>query len=234
MHLTDTSIVIPARNESSRLPGVADQIRALATAGAEVIIAADITSDDDTHSVAEAIAASTTGITVATVDQAGKGNAVRTGIAATTRGVVLIADADFSVDSSGFEALVLPVRSSGAVGIASRNLRNSQRLDEPVARRIVSRLFNLAVRATVLRGLSDTQCGFKAFPGDAVRRVIGEVKTAGWAFDVELLALLKARGIPIVEVPVVWRYKHGSTVRVVAHAIDVARELRDIRARTRL
>ena len=40
----------------------------------------------------------------------------------------------------------------------------------------------------ILPGTADTQCGFKFFSGPLARAAVRSLRTAGFAFDVELLA----------------------------------------------
>ena len=59
-------------------------------------------------------------------------------------------------------------------------------------REAMGRTFNALVRALVLGGIKDTQCGFKLFTRDAARDLFGRATVDGFAFDVEVLWL--ARG----------------------------------------
>ena len=55
--------------------------------------------------------------------------------------------------------------------------------------------------------------------------------TEGWCFDVELIAHARRAGIDVIEVPVVWRYGHGSKVRLAGDAPSVVRDLVGLRRR---
>jgi dolichyl-phosphate beta-glucosyltransferase len=59
------------------------------------------------------------------------------------------------------------------------------------------------------------------------------VTVDGWSFDVEVLAIARAHGLRIVEVPIEWHYRAESRVRMVSDAIGMLRELLRIRARAR-
>jgi hypothetical protein len=65
----------------------------------------------------------------------------------------------------------------------------------------------------VLPQLTDTQCGFKFFPGDVARAVARQLRIDGFAFDVEMLRATARLGVEITEVPVIWSDKEGSTLR---------------------
>jgi len=61
------------------------------------------------------------------------------------------------------------------------------------------------VRVLALRGLRDTQCGFKLWSADAARAAFADARLDGFSFDVEALYLARRRGYRIAELPVIWR-----------------------------
>jgi hypothetical protein len=73
--------------------------------------------------------------------------------------------------------------------------------------------------------VGDTQCGFKFFDVAAARPVFEEVLTAGFVFDVEVLARAREKGLRAVELPVVWSERGGSSFRPFVHAPQVAADL---------
>ncbi len=85
----------------------------------------------------------------------------------------------------------------------------------------MGRVFNLAVRTLAVHGILDTQCGFKLFDGDLGRRIAAVQQIDGFAFDVEILLLVRAWGREVREVPVRWRHVEESRVQPVAHSADM-------------
>jgi dolichyl-phosphate beta-glucosyltransferase len=79
----------------------------------------------------------------------------------------------------------------------------------------------------VLRGIDDTQCGFKLFSARAAEALFPLQQIDGFGFDVEILRIAQQRGLRIVEVPVACEYHPTSSVRQFRHAaamlIDLAR-----------
>ena len=59
-------------------------------------------------------------------------------------------------------------------------------------------------------GIEDTQCGFKMFTARAADAIFPRVTVDGWAFDIEVLHIARARGLRIVEVPIEWHYRRES------------------------
>jgi hypothetical protein len=140
---------------------------------------------------------------------------------------VLTADTDLAVDPGEFDTIVAVAR-TGAIGIASRSVAGARRIGEPLPRFVIGRAFNAVSRALVLPGIRDSQCGFKAFPRDVGLELLRAMRSRGWVFDVEFLAMARLRGIDVHEMPVTWRYGHESTVRPLRDAGSVLRELWDV------
>jgi hypothetical protein len=86
----------------------------------------------------------------------------------------------------------------------------------------------------ILPGTADTQCGFKFFTGPLARSAVRSLRTAGFAFDLELLAACLRLGASVTEVPVYWRDIAGSTFSARHHSATVFRELAAIWLRSRV
>jgi glycosyltransferase involved in cell wall biosynthesis len=226
------SIVVPARNEGHRLEATARSLVSLQTelGPKEVLFVVDSTSEDDTVEVAERIARGYSEIRIESVDSKGKGFAVSIGVREAIGEIVVLADADLSVQTDQFASLIAPAR-AGALAIASRSVPGAHREGEPVTRYVFGRLFNLAVRSVMLPGVRDTQCGFKAFRRELLARAFETLESPGWCFDVELIATATRAGMPVVEVPVRWRYGHGSKMKLTKDAPEILRELYRLRRR---
>jgi hypothetical protein len=92
--------------------------------------------------------------------------------------------------------------------------RGQARKGSSLFRRLASNIFRLIRQALLLKEIIDTQCGFKAFKQEAVKRMFSQMemfkdirKAQGWrvsAYDVEALFLAKKLGYRIKEVPVNW------------------------------
>src|SRR5690606_32020625 len=97
-----------------------------------------------------------------------------------------------------------------------------------------SRLANWIVARTVVSGIRDTQCGFKAFTAAAAQQIFSRACIDGWAFDLEVLALARGLGFGIAEVGVSWRDDERSRVSPLRDLLAVAREWAAIRRNLRL
>jgi glycosyltransferase involved in cell wall biosynthesis len=157
-------------------------------------------SSDRTFQVASAFAESHPRCCVLTEPRRGKGNAVRTGLLAARGQFRMFADADFSMPVSEIPRF-LPPQTQADIVIASREAPGAVRYNEPLQRHLSGRVFNTLIRALVLPGLQDTQCGFKCFRATVAEDLVRRQTLGGWSFDVELLAIARLRGYHIPNCP---------------------------------
>ena len=96
---------------------------------------------------------------------------------------------------------------------------------QPRYRDLMGRTFNLTVQTLALRGIHDSQCGFKLFPGELGRALAAVQRIDGFAFDVELLVLARRWGFTVREIPIRWRHVEASRVQPVRHSAEMLRDL---------
>ena len=231
------SIVVPAYNEARRIEECLRAVTAYAgeRASRTEILIVDDGSDDDTLERVQRFAGQRSDLRVLAEPHRGKAAAVRAGMLAATGRIVLFTDADLATPLHYTSELVERVEAGADVVIASREGRNARRVDEPLHRHLMGRVFNLMVQALLLPGIQDTQCGFKAFRRDAARDILRSTHlyrdaalahgASVTAFDVELLYIARRLGHTIAVVPVVWSAGSDSKVNPV---IDTWINLTDV------
>ena len=216
-------IVIPVRNEERDLaPSVrrlAGYLRAAFPCTARVTIA-DNGSTDGTWAVAQSLAAALPGeVRAVHLDLPGRGRALHAIWSASDAEVLAYMDVDLSTDLNALLPLVAPLLSGHSdVAIGTRLARGS-RVVRGAKREVISRGYNLLLRAALGVGFSDAQCGFKAIRADAARELLPLVADTSWFFDTELLVLAERAGLRIHEVPVDWIDDADSRVDIVATAL---------------
>lgn len=230
------SIIIPAFNESERLPETLALVRDWVECQdfKTQVLVVDDGSTDDTAELVRLYAKRFPNLELLSLEQnLGKGGAVKAGMLAARGSWRLIADADNSTPIDQAEKLLEHIDSHEVV-IGSRYLRpDSIKVRQPWKRRVLSRLGNILIQSMVLPGIKDTQCGFKLFSAKAAQDIFSQLQTNGWLFDVEVLAIANQRGYGIKEVPVDWYDAKQSKLRAVRTGWKTFRELQSIRRRTR-
>ncbi|HUO86606.1 MAG TPA: dolichyl-phosphate beta-glucosyltransferase [Thermoanaerobaculia bacterium] len=230
----ELSIVVPAYNEGERLgPTLRRLLDHLVQRGDAVeVLVVDDGSRDATAEVARGFAAEGVRLLAHRVNR-GKGAAVRTGLAASRGRRVLITDADLSTPIEDL-ALLEPHLGDAELVLGSRGLAASRISErQPLYREMMGKMFNRLVRLAGVRGIRDTQCGFKLLDGEAARRIAGELTVERFAYDVELVFLARRLGYRVREVGVNWADSPASRVHPLFDSLSMLSDLVRIRWRHR-
>ena len=216
-------IVVPVYNEQAALAPSVRRLRAYLDESfpfPAVVTIADNASTDGTWAAASDLAASVPGVRAVRLDQKGRGRALRATWAASDAAVVAYMDVDLATDLDALLPLVAPLVSGHSdVAIGTRLAPGANVVRGP-KREIISRTYNLIVRAALHNGFSDAQCGFKALRADVAKRLLPLVEDQQWFFDTELLVQAERHGLRIHEVPVDWADDPDSRVDIRRTAID--------------
>jgi len=207
------SIVIPAYNEAAFIGTLLERLAAVDLAALDVsreIIVVDDGSRDATADIAEQHA----GVRVLRQrPNAGKGAAVRVGIAAATGTHVLIQDADLEYDPRDYLPMLAALRrGDGAIAVYGSRYLNPAGPDGRARMRLGpwpgqswpaflgGRSLSLAAWLTTGRFLTDTVTALKLVPRELVAGL--DLQTTGFELDHEISAKIPARGVRIEEVPI--------------------------------
>jgi dolichyl-phosphate beta-glucosyltransferase len=224
------SVVIPAYNEEERLPMTLKRTYdylSTRSVSFEVIVVDD-GSTDRTVAMAERFFRSRKGGTVLkNLGNHGKGFSVKRGVLRARGRYILFSDADLSTPIEELDKLLQPIQDGSCdIAIASRGHRESDvRVPQPWYRKTMGQIFNIFVQLLAVRGIKDTQCGFKCFKKDAAMRIFPQQQLTGFGFDVEILYIARKAGYAIREVPVAWINSPKSRVHVIT---DSARMFSDL------
>ena len=230
------SVVIPAYNEARRLPRYLDTVVAYFDGRGEPceVIVVDDGSTDDTAAVVERMGQHHAAVTVIRSGRnEGKGAAVRSGMLAARGRWRLFADADGATPITEVKRLEAALAAGADVAIGSRGLSDASVFLETRRHRVLAgRIFNWLLRRVGLRGIHDSQCGFKAFTARAADTLFPRIATRGFGFDVELLFRARAVGFAIAEIAVNWADQPGSKSSVLRDGPRMMWQI--LRARRRL
>ncbi len=231
--MSELSVVIPAYNEKSVISITLTKVTSFLNdfmPDYEIIVVDD-GSTDITSEIVSNIVRTNTKVMLVKNPHKGKGFAVRTGMLMSKGKYVYMCDADLSTPIEELKRFMVWVKDNNFdIAVGSREGVGAIRKNEPLIRHVMGRVFNYLVRFVVLRGINDTQCGFKLFKGELARKVFAKVKLYGdstkeirvpkvTAFDVEVLFISKKMGAKIKEVPVVWEYGKGAKINKVRDSI---------------
>jgi glycosyltransferase involved in cell wall biosynthesis len=227
------SIVIPAYNESRRIPEtLVSVVEAIRKQGwqAEVVVVDD-GSTDTTAEVVRAFAAKNPEVRLQqNPANRGKGYSVRAGILGARGEVVLFTDADLSAPIEEAARLFAAIEQGADIAIGSRWLdRSRQTHRQPLYRQLFGRCFNGVTRLIMGLSFADTQCGFKAFTREAAQVVFQLQTIERWGFDPEILFIATKRGFKIAEVPVSWAHDERSRISYLRDGLQMLKEIAIVR-----
>ena len=229
--MPELSVVVPAFNEAGRIGLTIEELLSHlgAFVGTYEIRVVDDGSTDDTARIVEAIARRDARVVLQREPHRGKGATVRAGLVGAAGVLRFMCDADLSMPVSELPRFLALVPSQCDIAIGSREGPGARRLGEPGNRHLLGRGFNTLVRAAVLPGLEDTQCGFKLFTAGAVETIFSRTTIPGWAFDVEVLVIARKHGLRVCEVPIEWHYRELSRVSAGRDSLRMMRDVLRIR-----
>jgi glycosyltransferase involved in cell wall biosynthesis len=223
------SIVIPAYNESRRIPATLEQVVACIRAKkwlAEVVVVNDGSRDNTAQLVREFASHAPEVRMLENSTNRGKGFSVRNGMLHALAEVVMFTDADLSSPMEEAERLFDAIAAGADIAIGSRWLKQSrQTIRQPLYRRFFGRCFNTVTKAVMGMPFADTQCGFKAFTRKAAQTCFQLQTIERWGFDPEILFIALKRGYQIKEVPVSWAHDERTQI---SYLRDGSRMLQDL------
>src|ERR687889_1957565 len=226
-------VVVPVYNEQEALPKSIPALCAYLETYFPYrwsVVIADNASTDATLAVAERLAARDSHVRVLHLEEKGRGRALKAAWLASEADIVAYMDVDLSTNLWSFLPLVAPLATGQSdVAIGSRLLRGAM-VTRQWKRELISRCYNVLIKALFGNGFSDAQCGFKAVKRSVAQELLPQIEDGEWFFDTELLLLAEERGYRISEVPVDWIEDLDSRVDIASTAMEDVEGLLRVRA----
>jgi len=222
MEQVEVSLILPMCNEADSIENCVFEARNALESFShsyEIIIAED-GSTDNTYEKARMLTVLDKKIShLHSNSRLGKGEALKRAIGKARGQVVCYVDADSGISLANLKDLVETARNVGGMSIGSRLVHGSI-VRRRFLRKLLSRCYNLMVRALFHDGVHDHQCGFKAFTASLLDNI--QAEDSDWFWDTEMIVRAKRRGFAIKEISVScsdMRGPEGSKVRLFSDAI---------------
>ena len=207
----DLSVIVPAYNEAERIPKTLRRLNEYLGGKSfsyEILVVLDGPTDRSLE-VVKRLSDDIQHLKI--IDRPirrGKGFTVKEGMLKASGAVRLFTDADNSTDIGHLELMKRLFDQGYDLVIASRNSKDAAEAKETVPqvwyKRMLGKFGNLIVQVVAVRGVWDTQCGFKAFRAEAAEQIFSQIKISGWGFDIEVLALARALNFKVGIIPAHW------------------------------
>lgn len=216
------SVVIPARNEAKNIGWVLEGLPKRVT---EVVLV-DGRSRDGTIEVARRVRPD---IVVVSDPVLGKGAAVRAGLEAATGDIVVMLDADGSMDPKEIERFVSAIEGGSDVVKGSRFLEGGGSTDLTLLRSVGNRFLLLVVNLLYRSQFTELCYGYFAFRRDAVPRL--DLQAIGFEIETEIVVRAVRANLRVSEVPSMEAKRHfgQSNLKPVRDGCRVLRTLLNVR-----
>jgi putative flippase GtrA len=221
--LTSVDIVIPVLNEERALEGCVRTLHEFLRESFPLpwrITIVDNGSTDDTWRLARELTRTMDRVFARRLEIRGRGAALRAAWLDSPADIVAYMDVDLSTGLGALLPLIAPLASGHSEVAIGTRLAPGSRTRRSLKRELVSRCYNLLLRAGFGVGFTDAQCGFKAIRKEYAIPLLDKVEDNRWFFDTELLLLAEYNGLRVHEVPVDWVEDADSRVNVWRTAID--------------
>lgn len=219
-------VIMPTFNEIDSLARVAGHL--LDTVPGVDLLVVDDSSPDGTGALADRIAmANPRAHVLHRTEREGLGPAYLAGFAWARDAeydVVVEMDADGSHPAETLPAMLDTLASTPRPGlvIGSRWMPGGSVVNWPWSRLVLSRTANLYARIALRMPTRDITAGFRAYPIDVVTAVSNDVSSHGYSFQIEMAVRVFDLGLPIVEVPIVFRDREAGSSKMSASIVREA------------
>lgn len=223
------SVVIPAYNEGEKIyKNLLEMDRMIHSFSDnfELIVVNDGSLDNTEAEIARASAENVHIIPAGYQENRGKGAAIRAGVDCATGEYIAFLDADLDLSPMHLEKFMKKMEETDAIAVIGSKLHKDSEVDYPLPRRIMSLGYYLMLKVLFRLSIKDTQTGVKLFQAEQLRQAMQYVTSNGFAYDIEVLALVNIFGGRIEEMPVHLVFQRGTgwgRIRI-ADVIDVAAE----------
>jgi dolichol-phosphate mannosyltransferase len=209
-------VIIPTYNEQENISKLLDRLLALPY-GLEVLVVDDNSPDGTGDIVAARMAADARIHLLRRPGKMGLGSAYVAGFRyALAQGAeyVFEMDADFSHDPVSIGEFLENIKDADVV-LGSRYLRGVTVVHWPLRRLILSYSANVYTRLITGLPVRDATGGFKCFRRRALEAVnLDQVKSDGYAFQIEMSYKIWRKGFRIVEIPITFVDRHAGVSKM--------------------
>jgi len=207
------SVVMPAYNERNTLPTIVGKLLAVPQL-LEVIIVDDC-STDGSDKIASNLANAFPQVRYTRhAKNAGKTEALKTGIKLTTGSIVIIQDADLEYDPEEIPQVIQPIIDGHAdVVYGSRFLVRKASRVLYFYHYLANKFLTFLSNSLTNLNMTDVETGYKAFRGDIIRKM--NIVSSGFGFEIEVTAKVAKLKCAVYETPISYygrTYEEGKKV----------------------
>ncbi len=217
------SVVIPTYNEAIRKNAMANHLMAIKEYFEkrdkfyEIIIVLDGPTDNTPRLVKQYQGENKNIQIIERKQNKGKGYSLREGLMSAKGKIVLFTDMDGATPIYMLDKFLKEFEKGYDIVIGSREIEKEKYIKkhQPKWKELLGDFGNILIQVVLgLKGIRDTQCGFKAFTDEALKNIIPRTTVDRWGIDFEILTIGKKLGYKIIEIPVEWTDSGDSLVGI--------------------
>ena len=193
------SIIVPVFNEAGTVGSVITRLLSIPLPLDREILVVNDGSSDGTRAVLDGLPADPRVQIIHVTPNAGKGAAIRRGLAAARGDIVAIQDADLELDPAQLAGLIAPIL-SGAASVVYGSRFLSGQTGAPLASVAGNRFLTLVTNVLFGSRLTDMETCYKIMRTDVARSL--DLKANRFDIEPEITARVLMSGQTIVELPV--------------------------------
>ncbi|KIM50529.1 glycosyltransferase family 2 protein [Scleroderma citrinum Foug A] len=224
----ELSVIIPAYNETNRLPSMLETTLTHLNSSVSnslrtyEILIVDDRSKDDTSALALKLARQYAQSDI-------RGSLSRKTLA---KGEHRFEDLEYLW--AAMDEIAPQNEAAVAIGSRAHLVKTEVVVKRSLLRNILMYGLHAILRIVGVGHIRDTQWGFKLFTRPAAQKIFPAQYLATWIFDVELLLLAKQLSIPVAEAPIEWHEVAGSKLNIVKDSLQMLRDLMVLRGNWKL
>ena len=166
-------------------------------------------------------------------DNRGKGSAVREAMLAASGDAVMFTDSDLAYGTDVIKRVADAFLENPDCGlvVGSRNIGDDGYEGYTFLRKLASKTYLKVLKIAGGLKISDSQCGCKAFRGEAAKKIFSHCMVNRFAFDFEAILIADKCGYKICEIPVKVINHGESKVNVLRDSFKMLRDLLKMKKR---
>lgn len=229
MYEQKISIIIPAYNEGENIYNNLSKMEEMFDTfltDYELIVVNDGSKDNSKEEIERAEKDMKHVIAAGYDENRGKGGAIREGVEQARGEYIAFLDADLDLSPMHLEVFMKKILETDATAVIGSKLHKDSKVDYPLPRRIMSVGYYLLLKLLFHLKIKDTQTGVKLFKANELKRAMEKVTSNGFAYDIEILALITVYGGKINEMPIelVFQRNNGWGRIKISDIIEVVKE----------
>jgi len=157
----------------------------------------------------------------------GKGYAVFCGVKKAQKEIIAFLDADLPFELNLIDLSIKLIQNDDVeIVVGDRNdSRSSVNADYSFSRKLSGKIFSFLINLFLIKGFSDTQCGYKAFKNNVAKDIFSKQTIRGFGFDLEILFIANKRKYKVSKIPVIFSHSSNSKVKLIHHSWEMLMDI---------